>query len=75
MILLRTLPVHGESFVQTKFVIIVGVSGWTDLAMRPPSRSHGAATVCLRNRAQFRGSGGASAANRLQEAMADPSVW
>jgi len=42
--------------------------------MWSPSRSHGAATVRLCNRAQFRGSGGASAADRLQEAIADPSV-
>lgn len=72
---MRALPVHGETFIQTKLVIIIGVSGWTDLAMRPPSRPHGAATVRLRDRAKFRGPGGASAADRLQEAIADPSVW
>lgn len=74
MILLCTLSVHGESFVQTELVIIVGVSGWTNLAMRPPGCSHGAATISFCNRAQFRGSGGAPAADCLQEAIADPSV-
>lgn len=42
--------------------------------MWPPGRSHGAATVRLRNRAHFRRSSGASAADRLQEAIADPSI-
>jgi len=73
MILLRTLSVHGESFVQTELVIIIGVSRWTNLTKRPPGCSHGAATIRLCNRAQFRGSGGAPAAD-LQEAIADSSV-
>lgn len=71
---LCTLPVYGESFIQTELVVIIGVSGRTDLAMWSPCRSHGAATVRFGNRAQLRCSCGASAADRLQETVAHSSI-
>lgn len=70
----RTLPIDGKSFVQAEFVVIVGISGRTDLAMRSPCGSHGATTICLSDRPQLRRSGSASATDCLQETIADPAI-
>lgn len=70
-----TLTVYWKTFVQTEFVIIVRIFGWTNLTIRAPSCAHCATAICLCHCLYVGSSCGASASDRLQETIAYSAIW